>query len=61
MNYRFAQHLAGNGAKWTRLHKPIKVIEVIVNATLAQENEVTKRYMEQWGNDNVKGGSWTKF
>jgi len=60
LNYRYAQHLAGNGAKWTKMYKPIRVVEVVVNATLAHENEITKRYMDQYGLDNVRGGSWAK-
>jgi len=60
LNYRVAQHLNGSGANWTRLHKPISIIETILNSTHAMENEVTKRYIEQYGKENVRGGSWTK-
>jgi predicted GIY-YIG superfamily endonuclease len=35
LNQRYAQHISGNGAKWTKLHKPISVeqvwIEVLKN------------------------------
>ena len=61
LNKRLAQHLAGSGAKWTRLYKPVKVVEIIhEGATLALENETTKRYMETYGADNVRGGSFCK-
>jgi len=64
LNFRYAQHLMGKGAGWTRLHKPIRVAEVIFEEDgetgLKLENTVTKRYMEEYGRDNVKGGSWTK-
>ena len=31
-NLRYAQHECGEGAKWTRRHKPIGVVEIIPNA-----------------------------
>jgi predicted GIY-YIG superfamily endonuclease len=61
LNKRLAQHLAGHGALWTRLWKPVRVVEIIhEGATLALENETTKRYMETYGAANVRGGSWCK-
>ena len=60
LNYRIAQHLNGSGSNWTSLHKPISIVETIFNAARTMENEVTKRYMEQYGKDNVRGGSWNK-
>jgi predicted GIY-YIG superfamily endonuclease len=60
LNQRLAQHWGGNGAKWTRLHKPIEVVEVIYPAVKTTENETTKRYMEKFGADKVKGGSWCR-
>ena len=61
-NKRLAQHLAGKGAKWTRLYPPLRVVEIVHNgATLAMENEVTLRYMNQYGAENVRGGSKCKI
>jgi predicted GIY-YIG superfamily endonuclease len=60
-NKRLAQHISGQGAKWTRLWKPVRVVEIAhVGATLALENEITKKYMELYGPENVRGGSWCK-
>jgi predicted GIY-YIG superfamily endonuclease len=56
-NQRLAQHFSGQGSKWTKLHKPVSVLEVVYPATLAIENEVTKRYMGLYG-DKVRGGSY---
>lgn len=62
LNKRYAQHLSGKAAGWTRLHKPLRVVEVIFqDASLKLENETTKRYMEKYGADAVKGGSWCKI
>ena len=61
-NKRLAQHLAGKGAQWTRLYRPLRVVEIVHdNATLAMENEVTNRYITQYGAENVKGGSKCKI
>lgn len=58
-NQRIAQHMAGTGAKWTRLHKPIEVIEIILDVTPATENETTLKYIEEYGPARVRGGSWS--
>ena len=61
LNKRYAQHLAGTGAKWTRLHKPLGIIEVITEGCTTQmEIEVTKKYCEMFGRENVRGGSYVR-
>ena len=60
-NQRLAQHLSGEGAKWTRLYKPKKVLEIIFeNATEQLEHETTLKYIELHGKENVKGGFLTR-
>jgi predicted GIY-YIG superfamily endonuclease len=60
-NIRLAQHISGSGAKWTRLYKPKKVLEIIHEGITAKtENEVTLRYKELYGSENVRGGYYTK-
>lgn len=61
LNKRLGQHWSGEGAKWTKLHKPISVERVIFPAdgdTI--ENDTTKEYMEKYGKDKVRGGSWCR-
>lgn len=60
LNQRLGQHWAGDGAKWTRLHKPVSVVDIVYPATLVSENEITKKYMALYGEDKVRGGSWCK-
>jgi predicted GIY-YIG superfamily endonuclease len=61
LNLRYAQHLTGRGAKWTRLYKPQRILEVIVDdVSLKKENEITQKYMETFGKDNVRGGSYCR-
>jgi predicted GIY-YIG superfamily endonuclease len=62
LNLRLAQHLSGSGAKWTRLYKPKRVVEIIHSGcSLALENETTQRYITLYGRENVRGGSWCKL
>ncbi len=63
---RFQQHKSGfAGAQWTKLHPPIKVhYEVdlgVVDIERAQtyEGRVTRKYMEKYGDNNVRGGDLT--
>jgi predicted GIY-YIG superfamily endonuclease len=59
LNLRFAQHMAGDGAVWTKMHRPIRVYDVYSeDASLRLENEVTQKFMEEFGADKVRGGSW---
>jgi predicted GIY-YIG superfamily endonuclease len=56
-NQRYAQHLSGAGAKWTRLHKPVSVEKIVWNGC---EQEVTEEYITLYGRDKVRGGSHTR-
>lgn len=59
LNLRMAQHWTGVGAKWTRLHKPIAVREVIYPATEEDEDTKTIQLMGRYGYDKVRGGKWS--
>lgn len=58
---RFNEHLRGYGAKWTKLYKPIKVLEYFETTDKFSEDTYTKIYMDKKGIDNVRGGSYTKL
>ena len=60
LNMRWSQHCDGNGAGFTKLYKPIKILEVFPNGSLQMENEITLQYMEKYGKDHVRGGSYCK-
>lgn len=61
LNLRIAQHLSGTGAGWTKMHRPVKIVEVFHDGCTRQmEDEITKRYVDIYGAENVRGGSWTK-
>ena len=55
---RLAQHFLGRGSVWTRLHKPLSVVQVIPGGR-AVETAITIQTMVQRGWRNVRGGQWT--
>jgi len=63
---RFQQHKAGfAGAHWTKLHTPETIYYTenlgVVDVDRAQlyEGRVTRKYMEKYGDNNVRGGDLT--
>ena len=60
LNQRYAQHLGGNGAKWTQLHKPIDVQQVWIDGSEELENKITLELIEKYGKDKVRGGKYTQ-
>ena len=58
---RYEQHKNGFGAEWTKLYKPIKMIEFFQTTDKFKEDTYTKKYMEKYGIENVRGGSYTKI
>lgn len=57
---RFEEHKQ-RGSSWTKMYKPIKTIQEIANADNHDEDKYTKIYMEKYGIDNVRGGSYTQL
>jgi hypothetical protein len=57
--FRFDTHFTNNGSEWTKLHKPIKILELITNCDNYDEDKYTYIYMDKYGIDNVRGGSYT--
>lgn len=55
---RFQVHLSGAGSFWTKIHKPIEIEKIILNASPYDEDRYTKEYMGIYGIDNVRGGSY---
>ena len=59
LNYRYGQHICGEGAIWTRIHPPIGIVECCIGDRDA-EDETTLRYMRKYGFQNVRGGRWCR-
>jgi predicted GIY-YIG superfamily endonuclease len=59
---RYLQHLDGTGAKWTKLHKPIRSLEVrdigicTHSTAIKAENLMVREYMNLYGLYRVRGG-----
>ena len=58
---RFNTHKKGQGAVWTRKYRPIEILESYKNCDHFDEDKYTKIYMDKYGIENVRGGSYTKI
>ena len=52
---RFEEHCNDQGAKWTTLYRPVRVLH-LQQGGKEQENEMTLRMMDKYGWRNVRGG-----
>jgi predicted GIY-YIG superfamily endonuclease len=55
---RIKAHMKSYGSAWTRMYKPVKVIEVTADCDNFDEDKYTLKYMKKYGIDNVRGGSF---
>lgn len=58
---RYQQHVRGEGAVWTKIHKPIRIILMVLSTSPMDEDKYTKEFMSKFGIDNVRGGSYVTF
>jgi|688.fasta_scaffold16185_10 hypothetical protein len=56
--FRLDSHFRSCGSEWTRIHKPMEVLELIPNCDEYDEDKYTRMYMDRHGVDNVRGGSY---
>jgi hypothetical protein len=59
--FRIDRHFNGDGAQWTKVYKPIKLVEMIPNCDDYDEDKYTKIYMDKYGIENVRGGSYVSM
>lgn len=62
-NYRkvIYDHFLGQGSPYTVKYKPIKVIDVFKMINDSDENNVVRKYMLNYGINNVRGGSFSNL
>jgi predicted GIY-YIG superfamily endonuclease len=61
VDIRFQEHKSGRGSEWTKLYKPVSIIEYYEHDSTFEEDVLTKKYMIKYGIENVRGGSYTKI
>ena len=57
--FRLESHFNLQGSEWTKLYKPIQILELITDCDDYDEDKYTLIYMDKYGIDNVRGGSFT--
>ncbi len=55
---RLHQHKGGIGSSWTSKYRLVELEEIYYHKDRFDEDAYTKRYMERYGIDNVRGGSY---
>lgn len=57
--FRIDSHFNNDGSEWTKKYKAVSVVELISNCDDYDEDKYTMIYMDKYGVDNVRGGSYT--
>jgi len=60
-SFRLEDHFQKNGSAWTKKYKPIQLFELIPNCDDYDEDKFTRKYMDQYGIENVRGGSYVSI
>ena len=58
---RYQQHMNGEGSSWTKKYKPISLLKCESGVSPFEEDKVVKEYMNTYGIDNVRGGSYSQL
>jgi hypothetical protein len=58
---RIKEHFDGKGSVWTMKYKPIGVVEISKEGNKYDEDRFVLSYMEKYGIDNVRGGSYSQI
>ena len=60
---RIKQHFnqRSTAAAWCKKYQPIKIVEILKDQMIYDENKWTKIYMEKYGIENVRGGDYVRI
>lgn len=50
----YREHLNGTASDWTKLYKPIRLVDLVCPAELSDEQRLTTIFMNRFGVDNVR-------
>ena len=57
-HFRIENHFNSNGSEWTKMYKPLSILEIKPNCDDYDEDKITRQYMDKYGVENVRGGSF---
>uniref|UniRef100_A0A6C0B756 CCHC-type domain-containing protein n=1 Tax=viral metagenome TaxID=1070528 RepID=A0A6C0B756_9ZZZZ len=60
-HFRIENHFSSNGSEWTKMYKPLSILEIKPNCDDYDEDKITRQYMDKYGIDNVRGGSFVSI
>jgi hypothetical protein len=60
-NFRLEQHFNSSSSQWTKKYKPHKLLEIIPNCDNFDEDKYTLKFMEKYGINNVRGGTFCEL
>ena len=63
LNTRIAQHMSGNGSRWSKMHgvKRLEAVKVLDSYNTTWEDCTTIQYMQKYGFKKVRGGSYCRI
>jgi hypothetical protein len=60
-DFRLEQHFNSSVSQWTKKYKPKKILKFIPNYDIFDEDKYTLKYIEKYGINNVRGGSFCEL
>ncbi len=60
-NIRITDHFDSNGSQWTKKYKPVKLFALIPDCDDFDEDKYTLKYMNSYGINSVRGGSFCEI
>lgn len=61
LDRRYPQHLAGEGAEWTKKYRPLRVLITYPATSRFDEDKYVYETMAKYGVENVRGGSYSNI
>ena len=59
--FRIDTHFDKNGSRFTKMFHPIEIYQIIPECDKFDEDKYVKKYMEKYGIDNVRGGTYSRL